>query len=369
MDDELSPIDPVAEPPIAESPVDVPRSTVRRPPGTKPERGAIAGFFLDTTNRLRTLWRLLIFGIGFIAIYIGLAIACVAGLIVYLRPQAAQRNADNARLSVQTFVEDNDSMLILSGVLIVATLPMFLGWVLGCRKLLDRRSIVSMGFVRPRSSIFTLLLGLLAGALPIAITTAIVLALGGFEWHGTRWTSVVLWSIVPLVLAAFEEEFIFRGYVLQNFLDIRRPILGLVVSSTLFWLAHSFNDHLWTSPLGAINLFFAGILLSLAYLASGNIWFPSIMHFAWNYTQGPLLNIPISGQNVPGIVDLRRVDSAPAWLTGGGFGLEASAVCLLCQIVVAILLFKVWRRSWSAEQAVELIDFLETPNPHVVAGL
>ena len=55
------------------------------------------------------------------------------------------------------------------------------------------------------------------------------------------------------------------------------------------------NPNAWSSPLIGVNLFGAGVLLALAYMLSGNIWFPTVVHFAWNFAQGVLLGIPVSG--------------------------------------------------------------------------
>ena len=72
-------------------------------------------------------------------------------------------------------------------------------------------------------------------------------------------------------------------------------VLGIFVSSLIFWLFHALNPAVWTTPLAGVNLFGAGIVLALAYLASGNVWFPTAMHFAWNAVQGILFELPVSG--------------------------------------------------------------------------
>jgi uncharacterized protein len=143
-------------------------------------------------------------------------------------------------------------------------------------------------------------------------------------------------------LAAFHEEILFRGYLLQNLLDLRRPIFGVLFTSVLFWLVHGLNPAAWSSPFVAINLMLAGVLLALAYLISDNIWFPTAMHFAWNYFQGPILSIPVSGLTMQGLVDLRVNPDAHPYLTGGAFGLEGSAVCAGVQVIVIAILSLVY---------------------------
>lgn len=49
---------------------------------------------------------------------------------------------------------------------------------------------------------------------------------------------------------------------------------------------------------------------------------PIGIHFAANWVQGTLLGFGVSGNEDPGLLH-PVFNSAPAWLTGGQFGLEA----------------------------------------------
>ena len=72
----------------------------------------------------------------------------------------------------------------------------------------------------------------------------------------------------------------------------------------------------------------AGILLGAAYLLTRRLWLAVGIHAAWNFTQGWVYSIPVSGNETPlGLLITRRV--GPDWLTGGAFGLEASVVALV----------------------------------------
>ena len=88
----------------------------------------------------------------------------------------------------------------------------------------------------------------------------------------------------------------------------------------------------------------AGVILALAYIISGNIWFPTALHFGWNFAQGVLLSIPVSGLAIDGFFRLQASPSAPQYLTGGEFGLEASAATTLVELVMIALLVAVAAR-------------------------
>jgi ABC-type amino acid transport system permease subunit len=72
------------------------------------------------------------------------------------------------------------------------------------------------------------------------------------------------------------------------------------------------------------------------------------LHAAWNFTQGEIYDIPVSGTKADGLVDAQL--SGPPLLTGAGFGLEASLIA----IVVATA-FGLWLL-WMAIRKGELVQ-------------
>ncbi|WP_158786951.1 CPBP family intramembrane glutamic endopeptidase [Granulicella sp. L46] len=94
--------------------------------------------------------------------------------------------------------------------------------------------------------------------------------------------NVILLAVVLLLtwtLAAFGEELVWRGYILNRVADVisvrrlRWPV-AVLVSSAVFGLAHF--DQGWT---GVIENAIDGALLAGLYFASGrNLWVPIIAH-------------------------------------------------------------------------------------------
>ena len=64
-----------------------------------------------------------------------------------------------------------------------------------------------------------------------------------------------------------------------------------------------------------------GVPLSVAYLRTRALWMPVGIHFAWNYVQGFIFGLPVSGFRLPTSVLTARVHGA-AWLTGSAYGPE-----------------------------------------------
>jgi membrane protease YdiL (CAAX protease family) len=214
--------------------------------------------------------------------------------------------------------------------------------VVACRRWLDRRSVGSLGFRRPG---LTTPLGLLLGLVVSAGPAALLLAAGGFRFTGTSVSRETALLVPLLAVAAFHEELLCRGYLLQNFVDSGRPALGVFLSSLIFWLLHALNPAVWSSPIPSLNLFLAGVVLALAKRASGDLWFPTALHYAWNIGQGVLFQLPISGVRTDGALDLEPTGHLPLWLTGGAFGLESSLLTSgFAGALAAALGYRVWRR-------------------------
>jgi hypothetical protein len=100
----------------------------------------------------------------------------------------------------------------------------------------------------------------------------------------------------------------------------------LIISSALFGLAHLGNPGAtWVAAVWiALE---AGLLLGGAYMLTGNLWMPIGLHAAWNFTQGEIFDVPVSGIDEHGLVQAKL--SGPEILTGGMFGLEASIIALV----------------------------------------
>ena len=144
-----------------------------------------------------------------------------------------------------------------------------------------------------------------------------------------------------LFLAAFDEELIFRGYVLNNMMDSSSRWVALAGSSALFALMHAGNPSVWSNWVPMTELFAAGFILGVSYTFTKNLWFPTFFHFGWNFFQG-LFGFEISGFNVDSwkIISHENTENVPDIVSGGAFGIEGSAITLSCTIICTYLIFK-----------------------------
>ncbi len=227
------------------------------------------------------------------------------------------------------------------------------GWAALCRRVMDHRPVSSLGLrPAPRQGV-KLAGGALLGAGLICAGIGVLYVAGGYRYAGPGDAALLPVAATLFLFAAFAEEIVLRGYVLQNMRDIRRPVAGIIISSVIFSGFHGLNPAVGSSFVPALNLFLAGVLLGLAYIASGNIWFPTALHYGWNMMEGPVLGTPVSGMSMEGWLNFERTAEASQFLSGGEFGLEGSVVVtgIQCVAICGFLVVLWFRRSAEGGEA------------------
>ncbi len=190
------------------------------------------------------------------------------------------------------------------------------------------------------------LAGLLLGGLLFSGVVAVLAVFGAYsiETVGNAGElRVAVTNMLPKLMAgALMEELLFRLLALRLLERSFGTAWALVISSLLFGLAHLGN--VGASPLISIMLGVElGLLFGAAYLLTRSLWFCTALHLSWNFAQGAVFSIAVSGLSGDGW--LRGNLVGPTWLTGGAFGAEGSVVSLvLCLACTAILLMLAYRR-------------------------
>lgn len=178
--------------------------------------------------------------------------------------------------------------------------------------------------------------GVAIGAVAVATAHFAAVASSGLtteRGEGIPWAALAL-TVVPAVL---HEELLFRGYAFQKLLA-RSPFIAVVSSAGLFAALHAGNRD--AGILALANLASAGVLLGLVFVLYRSLWAPIGVHLSWNVVSGPVLGHEVSGWNAPRTL-FELSDPGPEWITGGGFGIEASLWMTLVQI--AVIAWLVWR--------------------------
>jgi membrane protease YdiL (CAAX protease family) len=180
--------------------------------------------------------------------------------------------------------------------------------------------------------------GLLIGALAFGLVMTILAASGAYQVEGhNRWAELAL-NVPRFVQGAVTEEILFRAILFRILEQRFGSSAALLASALLFGALHLSNPAATLFNAAAIAIE-AGLMLAAAYMLTGRLWLCIAIHFAWNFVQGPVCSVAVSGYAQQGFL-IGRLDG-PDWLTGGSFGAEASlaavAVCTVSGVVLLTL--------------------------------
>lgn len=248
----------------------------------------------------------------------------------------------------------NDAASYLS----IYVLPAFLVYLALVRWIERRRMIELAPRDWPR-----VLVGAMAGILLFGATAGILWLFGSYHVTGTNPHAAWLLAVLALgVGPGVCEEIIFRGVLFRIVEEGLGTWVALMISALFFGGAHILNPDatLWTSAAIAIE---AGLLIGALYHVTRSLWLCIGLHATWNFTEGTVFGIPVSGINADGWLVSHR--TGPDWLSGGSFGAEASVLmvgfCSLCTLVLITIALR--RRSivppswWRKKSAALSADY------------
>jgi len=306
------------------------------------------GLFIARDGRLRSGWRFMLGALGAAA-------------------------AEYSSMYIAGFIAGNDAPALFrflqQPIALVLTLLIF-SWLLGVADHVREDRLAAQGLSRSGAWLRQGFDGVLLGAGMVTICVLAIRLFGGagfsVEISGRGIFALVLVGGVLLV-GAMQEEVVFRGYPFQRLVEAGGsrwgPVLGIAVLSLLFGLVH------WGNPSRTVfstaNTVLIGAVLAVAYLRTLSLWLPIGIHFGWNFTLGVVFGLPVSGLTNFAVVVQGRAQG-PRWLTGGDYGIEASAVATLVILLSLVPIFALNRPAASGLEAFG--EWPRKTDPSVDAG-
>ncbi len=236
--------------------------------------------FINPFGRLRSGWRFTIF------LLVCQILSNVFGIAVVL---ALSNPNVNLKQHLEITLAATNTVFFIVAVLT--------GWL--CGKLFEELPFRALGFSFSDNWLKNLIFGLGYGTFAILLAAAIAFAFGhiGFQLN-TLAAPTAIWATLGLTLIVFiigaaAEEAIFRGYALQTFARANLVWFGIILTSVLFASGHIFNPN--ANAFSWINTFLAGVSFAVGYYKTRTLWLPFGFHLIWNWTQGAILGITVSG--------------------------------------------------------------------------
>ncbi|MGH9867955.1 MAG: lysostaphin resistance A-like protein [Candidatus Polarisedimenticolia bacterium] len=185
-----------------------------------------------------------------------------------------------------------------------------------------------------------------AGALSIGVTILALYATGHYQFVAFRGFGQAPGVLGLIWIAAVIEELTFRGILFRIFEETIGTRAALVVSATIFSVAHLANNGFRWVTLLSVTL--AGLMWAGVFILSRNIWVTAAHHACWNATIF-LIGVPLSGEDWAAQAPLATVPHGPVLWTGGAFGPEDSLINLaVCTAICAAL----WRMALRRDRIV-----------------
>ncbi len=211
-----------------------------------------------------------------------------------------------------------------------------------CMKFIDRLQFQELGFGLKEYS-NEAGIGFFTAVFLLGLGTLILIATHHLTINGAKFDFKPFGlQFLLMILVAFNEEVIFRGYVLRNLMQSVNKWVALLISALLFALVHLGNPDI--TVIAVVNVFLAGLLLGINYVYTRNLWFGIVLHFTWNFMQGAIMGYDVSGFKLPGIFS--QTLFGPVYITGGEFGFEGSVVCTALLLVATVVFYVVFEKRY-----------------------
>ena len=238
------------------------------------------------------------------------------------------------------------SQSVVITMLFSCTVTIF-GVIFYCRKI-QKRSCASIGIVK-KGAVKNYLMGILLGAV-LLIAIYFVLFICGvardIRYDGFNY-------LIPLFFFGFliqsaSEELLVRGYFMNSIAARSNIPVAVILNSIVFMVLHLLNPGI--TIISMANIFIFGLLFSMLFLLTENIWLISGMHFFWNFASGCILGSNVSGMKTKSLFYIPL--TGDKLFAGGAFGIEGSVVTTIIGTVFSIVLiaFFVMRKRKTRQQ-------------------
>lgn len=227
-------------------------------------------------------------------------------------------------------------------------------------KLIQKRKMTTLGFKKPGMwkeygigmligfgmMAVIVLIGALTGALKLQFNSDI-----------TAGSSLALLAavFVGFLIQGMSEEVLCRSYFLVSLARKDGKVwMGIIVSSIAFGALHLGNAGV--SVLALINLVLFGIFAGVYFIKRGNIWGAAAIHSIWNFAQGNIFGVLVSGNDFGVTVFESTINENMTLINGGAFGLEGGILTTIVLVVATVIVLQTKQRDIAVEEVPEQVE-------------
>ncbi len=221
------------------------------------------------------------------------------------------------------------------------TIAMIVVTMLFC-KLIQNRKMRTLGFKKPgmwKEYGIGLVVGFVMMAVIVlvgVITGSMTLSFNPEAATGAGIGMLVL-LFVGFVFQGMSEEVLCRGYFLVSLARKKGNMwMAVIVNAIAFAALHLLNAGI--APLAFVNLVLFGIFASVYFIKRGNIWGIAAIHSIWNFAQGNIFGVLVSGNDFGTTIFKSEINESMTLINGGAFGLEGGILVTIVMVVGTIVM-------------------------------
>lgn len=237
----------------------------------------------------------------------------------------------------------------LTIVSLFSEIMMIIVVILYCR-LIEKRKISTMGFCK-ESILRQYLLGAVCAVLIFSGAYVICTLSGSIHFEGlaeNRVPAYIVAYLLGYMLQGMAEEVLCRGYLFVSLSRRYSVMYSAVVSSVFFALLHGMNAGL--TLLALINLFLYAMFAAFLFVKCENIWIVGAFHSFWNFVQGNLYGIQVSGINLQNSIFTSSVNKEMSFINGGSFGMEGGLAVSIVLLIAIMLILRSLKQEGKVEE-------------------
>lgn len=253
--------------------------------------------------------------------------------------------AVSASMSASMGILEKPWIMLIS---LFTTVLVTLACILYCCKI-ERRPIGSMGFRKP-GWLLRYLKGYAIGTAMLLLCVLILWLMGDLDFAFAQNIPAlyILAFFVGFVLQGMSEEVLVRGYFMVSLSNSCHTAIAVGISSVVFAMLHLGNPGI--TALAMLNLTLFGIFMAVYILRTDDLWGACAIHSAWNFAQGNLVGIRVSGMTQLPTVAVMNPIGEQSLFHGGSFGLEGGLIVTFVTLAAILLTLFIPPKIKDAEQ-------------------
>ncbi|MBJ6746580.1 CPBP family intramembrane metalloprotease [Streptococcus sp. 121] len=235
-------------------------------------------------------------------------------------------NLNNLDAVLQVF----NHLYVQLGIFAFIALALF-AWV----KWYEKRPISSLGFFKT-NVLLEILKGWGVGMLVFSFAFGSSYLFGGLDFNRVDFSGENLLFVLSTIPFWFiqggTEELLTRAWLLPIVNKRSNLAIAIGISSSLFGIMHLANNHV--TALSILSIVLSGVFMALYMLKTDNIWGVAGLHGAWNFTQGNIFGVAVSGTSTgSSLFSFAIKPEAADWISGGAFETEGSLMASIALLL------------------------------------